>query len=135
MVTGGLCVGKGVTGFEGDPVAGGGDISPEEEVHRSDLTIVPAPICWLLLGGEYSPGEEIDRLELFELVGSSVRDAFDAKAGKPVDCTVERDSALDVALVLIVRTADGVPRSAVAGMEIFWRGGEVLIPVGTVDAF
>ena len=110
-------------------------MSPEEEVDRSDLTIVPAPICWLVLEGEYSPGEEIDRLELFELVGFSGCDAFDAKAGKPVDCTVETNSALDVALVSIVRTADGVPRSAVAGMEIFRRGGEVLIPVDTVDAF
>ena len=110
-------------------------MSPEEEGDRPDLTIVPAPICWMLLRGEYSPGEEIDRLELFDMVGFSGCDAFNGKAGKPVDGTVETDSALDVTLGSIVRTADGVPRSAVAGMEIFRTGGKVLIPVGTVDAF
>lgn len=124
-----------MTGFEGDPVPGGSETGPEEEGDRLDLTIVPAPVCRLLLGGEYNPGKELDRLELFDVLGFSGCDVFDVIAGKPVDGTVETDSALDVASVSIVRTADGVPQGAVAGMEIFRRGGELLIPVGTVDAF
>ena len=71
-------------------------------------------------------------MELFELVKFCGCDAFDAKAGKPADCTVETNPALDVALVSIVGTADGVPRSAVAGMEVFRRGGEVLMSVPAV---
>lgn len=69
------------------------------------------------------------------MLGFSGCDAFDAITRKPVDGTVETDLALDFALVSIVRTADGVPQGAVAGMEIFRRGGELLMPVGTVDAF
>ena len=94
---------------------------------------MPAPVCWLLLGVAYSPGEELDTLDSIDVPGSNGCELFDVKDGRLVDSTLETDPAPYLALVLFVMAADGISVSFVAGTEMVRRGCETFVPVGTME--
>ena len=64
-----------------------------------------------------------------------VCEAFDPRAGKLVDCTIEIDTALDFSWLIVVKAVCGVLPGLTTSTEAFLEGGVVLRPIPAVKSF